>query len=222
MSAPNDKQRDCSGNLDEPLLEALKVAFAPGSVELDLNERLIEAALTGPTSTAHQTPNAAIVWDESESLTASTPESSDCEEVAQAELLSLALDGNGSHPLADLAEILRAAYAPALPSTTSHSFIIRETLRLRPQRKVISLRVWSYAAATMAVAAGLAFWIVRTTSPALDSIAKGGEQLVQSRSAGPLFAETFDQKTPTERIDRIYAVRSRELRHNRYAIWRVQ
>ena len=128
----------------------------------------------------------------------------------------------GPHPLSDLAELLRSAYAPSSADVSFDDLLIPDTRHVHTHDQVTRFRFGSYAAATLALAAGIALWLMHLEEPKLTATAEQREQLVQSRSVAPLFAETFDSKTPTERIDRIVAIRSRELRQNRYATWSVR
>jgi len=92
----------------------------------------------------------------------------------------------------------------------------------RSRSNAIPWRTWSYTATALALAAGIALWVMPPTRREPASAPLAHEELALCRSAAPLFAETFASATATQRIDRIYAVRSRELRHNRYATWRVR
>lgn len=225
MSANGDNRDERPESLVDPLLEALRDAYAPAPIAPELNEQLIESALAGSLLgsdeyAGHASQEAPAIRE----LDGGSPAALTvtAEELEQARRLAMALDGDGAHPLANLAEALRAAVAPVSISAETSETFARDALRMRQRPKVVALHRWSYAATTLAIAAGAALWVMRTDHRSLEPIATHHEQLVQSRSAAPLFAETLDHGSTTERIDRIYAVRSRELRHNRFATWRVR
>jgi hypothetical protein len=222
MSPSRKKPTVGSESSDDALLESLREGYSPSSIERDLNERLIDQALSQSATSECQRITELGAPETAEPLETAHPDSSTTVERELAAQLAEALSGKGKHALADLAEALRAAYVPTPLASTLADALAREAIRRERPPNVVPMRNVSVATAALAIAAGIAFWIVQTPKSDLDSSAASAEQLVQSRSVAPLFAETFAQVTPTERIDRIYAVRSRELRHNRYAIWRVR
>jgi hypothetical protein len=197
-------------------IESLREAFDPTALDLELNERMIEAALSR--STRSKDVGCPL---QSNDLNLE-PAAIDSEERRQAELLQRALAGVGTHPLAELAQALHAAHCPAPVAAQLADDLARSALEPRRRSTVVPLRAWPVAAAMLAMAAGVALWAIPASRPPTESASVATAALAQSRSLAPLFAETFDHATATQRIDRIYAVRSRELRHNRYVTWRLR
>jgi hypothetical protein len=208
--------------VNEEIIESLSAAYSPSLLDLELNNRLIEAALSQST-----TASLAAMSEQSLLVTPETQNPSGLESISavereQATRLAEALDGEGIHPLAELAKDVRAAHAPASITVARAEDLVHQAIRNGRRPKVVSIGSYTYATAVLALAAGVTLWMNRSLRPESYTALANAEQLVQSRSVAPLFAETFGQATTTQRIDRIYAVRSRELRHNRYATWRVR
>ncbi len=164
------------------------------------------------------------------------------EEVIESERLRRALEGDGDHPDAALARALRLSHSPsdaprALPE-------LPEELEgaPAPSRGRVVYVVFGAATTLLAAAAAIALVVGGLTSrgapmlasqkseappaaapgaPAAELAArdeeKPGETL--SRSSAPLFHEPFTLEQTTARIDRIAAVRERELRSNLYRSW---
>lgn len=197
------------------LLEALQSAHAPDSLEHEVNERLIESALQYHFQTASPAENGASIPDSGE-LICGAAEREDAENLARA------LDQFNEHPLADVAELLHNAHAPGPIARAPIDAFASTATRTKQANSISPLRRLSYASATLALAASVAVWMQYSSRAAVESAVPAVDHLAQSRSVAPLFAETYDQATPTQRIDRIYALRSRELRHNRYVTWRVR
>jgi hypothetical protein len=200
MSTSPKKPDVPTNELDSAFVESMRQAFDPDTLDIDLNERLIGAALSA----------------------ADVTEGVGLDEIEQADLLAKALDGSGHHPLAELAQILAAAYAPRALTTDASNALVRASLREVQLARVIAMRLRPYAAAAIAIAAGALLFLLPRAAPRTNVVGPTTSQLMQSRSVAPLFAETFSQTSESQRLDRIYAVRSRELRHNRYVAWRVQ
>jgi hypothetical protein len=72
------------------------------------------------------------------------------------------------------------------------------------------------ATAALALAAGLVLVVSRG-----PEVAHRPSELAESRSLSPLFAHEAGSGA-SERLDRIVAMRSRELRDNRFASWGVR
>jgi hypothetical protein len=83
---------------------------------------------------------------------------------------------------------------------------------------------YRFAAVTTALSVAAAVLLL-LTSPAHESSAPAPDlttlALAQSRSTAGFF-RVDSAGAPSERIDRIASVRSRELRDNRYALWGVR
>lgn len=174
----------------------LRHAFRPSEIDPARHERLLLAALEDP-------------------LAEASPE-----ELVESERLRQALDGGGDHQDLRLARALSAAFAPHLDRPLPEPSL---ALKAKAKRsgQVIFVRFASVAAA-LAVAAAVLLRLSpelserSTPAPDLATLA-----LAQSRSTAAFFrAETAG--APSERIDRIASVRSRELRDNRYALWGVR
>lgn len=198
---------------DAELSETLQGAFLPDTLDPEHNALLIEHALALPASAA--------AIDGNESNPQSDRESTPFE-CQQAQELASALNGDGGHPLLDLAEALQNAYAPGALLLARHEQLVKKPLARMRSGRFLAARTWRYLAPGLALAAGVALWYAALPSPATKSAQTPVIELARTRSLSPMFAETLEPPTPTERIDRIYAVRSKELRHNRYALWRVR
>lgn len=181
---------------EERRLEALlRNAFAPRDLDAARHERLLQAALEDPFAPAS------------------------AEELVESERLRQALDDHGDHEDARLARALSAAFAPNLDPPRREPKL---TAAQPPKRvgRVIFYRFGGVAAA-LAVAAAVFLRLVpanreSATAPDLAALA-----LAQSRSTAALF-HADSAGAPSERIDRIASVRSRDLRDNRYALWGVR
>jgi hypothetical protein len=174
----------------------LRHAFAPSEIDPARHERLLLAALEDP-------------------FAAASPE-----ELVESERLRQALEGQGDHQDLRLARALAAAFAPNLERPLPEPELEPKT-RVRRSGQVVFYRFAAVATA-LAVAAAVLLRVtpeLRTSSapaPDLASLA-----LAQSRSTAALF-RADSAGAPSERIDRIASVRSRDLRDNRYALWGVR
>jgi len=174
----------------------LRHAFRPSEIDPARHERLLSAALEDP-------------------LAEASPE-----ELVESERLRRALDGHGDHPDLRLARALSAAFAPnlarALPEPP-----LRVKATDKRSGKVLFVRFAGVAAA-LAVAAAVLLRLTpelnESSGPAPDLATLA---LAQSRSTA-VFFRADSAGAPSERIDRIASVRSRELRDNRYALWGVR
>lgn len=216
----DDRPKDAqSVEPDAELLELLSAAYDPSDLEASVNADLIEQVLSSMDSgDTVATPGSAPEPYESQDRPQPTATE---KELAAADEFRAALDGERDHPWLELVGALRAAYDPA---ELSADFDTKAAVRRGEWSRVYALprRIWPYSISILAAAAAAAFWI--GTHRISHSTIAGAETstLAQSRSLSPLFAETLEPATPTERIDRIYAVRSKELRQNRFATWRVR
>lgn len=131
------------------------------------------------------------------------------EELRAASELRRALDEGSSRGDAALARALSSAFYPG-GELEARRASARELARALPKRRLAGLGV--AAALALAAAAALRF------SPAGEAPTP---ELATSRSLSPLFARDA-VPTQSARLDRIVAVRSRELRDNRFASWGVR
>lgn len=178
------------------LSELLRSAFRPSEIDPQRHERLLAAALEDPFAE----PSA--------------------EELVESERLREALDGHGDHDDARLARALSAAFAPSVDRPLAEPQLAAPVAR-KSSGQVIFYR---FAAVTTALAVAAAV-LLRLTTQAGESSAPAPDlttlALAQSRSTAALF-RADSAGAPSERIDRIASVRSRELRDNRYALWGVR
>jgi len=181
------------------LTELLCHAFRPSEIDPARHERLLLAALEDPF--AEPSPD----------------------ELIESERLRQALDGQGDHQDLRLARALSAAFAPNLappardPALTTAAIPVKP----KPSGQVIFYR---FAAVTTALAVAAAV-LLQLTPESRKSAAPEADlatlALAQSRSTATFFRPDA-AGAPSERIDRIASVRSRELRDNRYALWGVR
>jgi hypothetical protein len=135
------------------------------------------------------------------------------EERAAAEELRRALDTGGADSDAELSRALAAPFR-----TPGDAVLARVTAaaleRSLPRPKLVRLAVGVTAA--LSLAASVVLVLSASSQDATPPV-----RLSQSRSLSPLFAQQADE-TSSARLDRIVALRSRELRDNRFATWGVQ
>ena len=185
--------------------ELLRNAFRPGEIDPQRHERLLSAALEDPF--AEPSP----------------------EELVESERLRQALDGRGDHEDLRLARALSAAFSPSIDRPLADT--LRDTRRgesALPAKTASTSRgqviYYRFAAVTTALAVAAAV-LLRLTSQAPESATRVPDlttlALAQSRSTAAFF-RADSAGAPSERIDRIASVRSRELRDNRYALWGVR
>jgi hypothetical protein len=204
---------------------ALRSAWQPAELDPARHEALLALCLEDPFADA-------------------TPE-----EVIESERLRRALDGETDHPDAALARALRASHTPSEPKHPLPELPKELGPAQAPSRGRVIYVAFGAATTLLAAAAAIALVIGSVTSrgpmtaaqksesaapaPAVpgapaefaargasESLAKGsasGESF--SRSSAPLFHEPFTLEQTTARIDRIAAVRERELRSNLYRSW---
>lgn len=175
------------------LAALLRHAFRPSEIDPARHERLLSAALEDPFAEASP------------------------EERVESERLRQALDGQGEHPDLHLARALSAAFAPELDRPLPEPALAAKSAPERSGR-VIYYRFAAWATA-LAVAAAIALRLVPEKSAPPPDFATLA--LAQSRSTAAYF-QADSAGAPSERIDRIASVRSRELRDNRYALWGVR
>jgi hypothetical protein len=135
------------------------------------------------------------------------------DERERAEALRAALETGAPDPEADLARALAAAFRPA--AADAGALATRRAVHgALPRSKVIAIAF--AATAALSLAAGVVLVLSpRAHEPSVEP------ELAESRSLSPLFARA-PHTTESERLDRIVAVRSRELRDNRFASWGVR
>ena len=159
------------------------------------------------------------------------------EELAEAAALARALDGDAPptgaldgrapptgarppHSALPLIEALQAAHHPGdLPRARNDELIVRALADAAPARvlRFPSRPAVARAAVVLAAAACLALVLGRSLRRP-DAV-----PLAASRSSQELFAEPFPREGGgSARVDRVAAVRSRELRDNRFARWGVR
>ena len=187
---------------ERALWGALVSAYRPEAPEHEVHAALVEAALVDP-------------------LAPATPE-----ELSQATALRDALDRGGTGADIELARDLTAAFRPPTAGA-GKSASLRAVARALPPGKAV--RIAFATSAALALAAGIALLFY----PATSEQRAAHFDFAESRSLSPLFArdlqaaaagrsEGSDRPGTSERLDRIVAVRSRELRDNRFATWGVQ
>ncbi len=174
----------------------LRHAFRPSEIDPARHERLLLSALEDPF--AEPSP----------------------EELVESERLRQALDGHGDHEHLRLARALSAAFTPSLDRPLLEPQLAAKAEAKRPGQ-VLFYRFGAVATA-LAVAAAVLLRLTpelhKSSAPAPDLATL---VLAQSRSTAAFFqADSAD--APSERIDRIASVRSRELRDNRYTLWGVR
>jgi len=178
------------------LATLLQNAFRPSEIDPARHERLLLAALEDPFAEASP------------------------EERIESERLRQALDGQGDHQDLLLARALSAAHAPELrrplPEPELGAFAPRKRER---SGRVIYYRFAGVATALAVAAAVLLRLTPQKSAPPAPDLATFA--LAQSRSTAAIF-RADSAGAPSERIDRIASVRSRELRDNRYALWGVR
>lgn len=141
------------------------------------------------------------------------------QELAEAQRLARALEGQEEHLLAPFAEALRAAHAPApLDPARNEELIVQALADAQRGGQVLSFRTrrWAWVG-LLAAAACLALVLGRSLRRPVPVA------LTASRSTQELFTEQFPrQGGHSARVDRISEARSRELRENRFARWGVR
>lgn len=200
----------------------LEAAWRPGALDEAANERLLAAALGGEEAAPSEA------------------------ELREAEQLRRALEGDAPHPLAELAGALGAATKPADLPADRHEALLERALgagadvvpldaRRRRARGVgaarpRAARVGGLVGGALALAAAVALFVStsrqrpdsQAAAPPRISEARAVE-LAEARSTAELFDAPFAGKGgESERLDRINAARSADLRANRFASWGVR
>lgn len=136
------------------------------------------------------------------------------EELREAERLREALEGRGSHGLADLSQALQSAWEPKDLDASEHERLVREAVdksRRLQRGRVIHV---SFGAAALAAAAAFAVLVGRGV---LEPAGPAAE-LIRSRTTQDLFDEPFPRQGGTSaRMDRISEARSKDYRANLFA-----
>lgn len=187
------------------LQEALLSAYQPAALEEATHQRIIEEALADPLAPPGEA------------------------ELEEARRFTDALEGRGAHPDAALADVLRAAWEPE-PPDFKPEFQAEEFARVEPQpsREFRSrpsrhaargqvLRTTFWVGTALSAAAAV---VLLTRQEILRSAAQ--PSLYEARSAASLFESPFERGKASERIDRLTAVRARELRENRFNQWGIR
>jgi hypothetical protein len=193
---------------EESLAEHLQNTFAPTDLDATVQRRLIEQALGASSTATLGAPSDA---------SANEPPASE-RECREATLLAQALEGKAIHPLASLANTLRHAHHPHDLASAREAALRTDIWR---RRRLLQLRMAAYAATVLAAGLGI-IWGKARQPDVLSRDASVPYALIGSRSVAPLFDIAERRSTATERIDRIYSMRSRDLRHNRFATWGVR
>lgn len=232
---------------DSDLLDALLAAAEPSELDPELNEALIARAL-GETHRVDETPANA---PNRRCCPIVEPMPTEDEHRA-ADALRRALDGetvaSGDW---DLVLALRAAHAPtaldhdALLQAIALTEKTADALDHGPRTSASSPRrshVLAIVASLAVAAAGVLVLrnasvsrmelgarhdapqanALRRTAAVLTPDQPEQPAMALSRSTAPLFREPFETSQTTTRIDRIVALRGREMRQNRYLAWRVE
>lgn len=178
---------------------------------------------------------AALSVDESRAMLDATPSA---EEQALAALLRDALDPtHASHErrerLAEgastvqLAQALRAAFAPAALDADDHRAILDAALAKMPEQRgsnVVALRrratvarvAFGFVAGGLALAASVVFVVTSAPGPGSEA------PLAKARTTQPLFSEPFKAGETSARIDRIASARAADFRDNQFTKWGVR
>ena len=183
----------------------LQHAFRPSEIDPARHERLLLAALEDPFADASP------------------------EELVESERLRQALDGQGEHQDLRLARALSAAFTPSGVTKRVAPSLERPLPEPKPLPIVAPRRsgqVIFYRFAAVATALAVAAAVLLQLTPELRTGSAPAPDLAtlalaQSRSTAAFFRADA-ASAPSERIDRIASVRSRELRDNRYALWGVR
>jgi hypothetical protein len=185
---------------ESALTAALRAAWAPRSLDPALNELLIEAALEDPLAPPSEL------------------------EVVESERLRNALEGKGEHADARLARALKTANTPSPLARARADQLAKAAAGPHRSGNVVFIAFGAATATVMAAAAAAMLLVtpVERDEPAASAVSVPNPTFVQSRSTATLFNEKFATEDTSGRIDRIAAVRARELRQNRYAEWGVR
>jgi hypothetical protein len=186
---------------DLDLVAALRAAWAPEPLDMQVHATLLES-VTGGGSSEGSAPSA--------------------EELHLAGTLRHALDAKGGDP-GEVVTALRSAWNPAPIDEAEHRAIVRAALEkgapaanvvaLRPQQPA---RIFAVTTTTvLALAASVIVWMTTAAPPTEMPLAR-------TRSTQPLFDEPFKEGETSARIDRIAGARASDYRDNRFAKWGVR
>jgi len=215
--------------------ELLAAAWRPASLDSARHEAILARVLALPDS------NAGAFEFENELADEPAPTA---EEIAESQRLRDALEGEGSHALADLARDLRIASKPARVDPHAHGRIVEKTREARvvslADRRVANRRrtgaVAGVVGSALALAAGFLFFVQSRPAQEPSAVAvrqsQGEERAVAvatevadlgaSRSTMELFVEPFEPKGgESQRMERITASRAANYRQARFAAWGV-
>ncbi len=147
------------------------------------------------------------------------------EELRESEALARALDEERpEHELAELADVLRAAWEPSPIERGAHDHLVKKALGRPTKRPRNALLFGGGAAVALAAAAALSLFLS-------DVLRREGDQasavevravLVLATSTESLFHEPYGASRGSDRIDRIARVRASDFRENRFRGWGVR
>jgi hypothetical protein len=137
------------------------------------------------------------------------------EEIRESQRLREALeDPSHKHEGADLLRAVKSAASPAPLAKKDLDAAVAGGLARGERSGGVVIRVAFGAAALVAAAAAIVFFVGRGPVEAQD--------LARARSTQPLFTERFEPRGgESARIDRIALARAADLRENHYARWGV-
>jgi hypothetical protein len=238
--------------------ETLVAAWRPAALDPERHEAILARAL-GAEATDRTAELLAAAWrpasldpDRHEAILARTlvqDELADeppptAEEIAESQRLRDALEGKGSHALAELAGDLRAAAKPPRVDPHTHGRIVEKAREARvvslADRRAVNRRRAGAAAgvvgSALALAAGFLMFVqtrgeapVNTAAQQAPIVVDTGEEraraveVAASRSTMELFDEPFEAKGgESRRMERITASRAADYRQARFAAWGVR
>ncbi|HYQ18061.1 MAG TPA: hypothetical protein VEQ58_19945 [Polyangiaceae bacterium] len=198
MSQAEEQDEALSPEDEAALLGALEAALRPEPLDPALNERLLQLALEDPLAPAS------------------------AEELVESARLRDALSGGAPHEAAALLSALRAPFAEAPADTASVEAALGRALGASPQKRsnVVYAR-FGVVGAALAAAAAVALLLTQPQRMAPPASADASS-LVKPHSTEDLFADRFETRATSARMDLIASVRGRDLRDNRYAAWGVR
>jgi len=195
---------------EDALVEALRAAHGPASLDDDVHAAILSRVMSG----------AAI----------DAPASA--EERVAAEELAAALGAPRSEakdePLVELSDALRAAHRPKDIEPLRNEALIARALGRSAAKKKATRAIPIVTAAIVSVAAmaaGVTVYLRGASDGFVASSSVAAPSLQRSRST----AELFEATTPfprtggeSARVDKIASARAAELRENRFAMWGVR
>jgi len=196
-----DEEHDALAPEDEAaLLGALEAALRPEPLDPELNERLLRHALEEPFAPAS------------------------AEELVESARLRDALEGGTPHEASPLLSALRAPFASVGGDMAGIERALDGALGREPARKRDNVRYARFGVAGAALAAAAAVALFMSQTPRLSPAPAASEAagFVKPHSTADLFADRFETRATSARMDVIASARGRDLRDNRYAAWGVR